>query len=186
MGEAPQARKETIDVTFDELQALDGAALVEGILAHPQTEDAVYACLDRLAAEPALAALLRSKAPSWFLSTVDLWLGRRKLAFAGTTIDELCALATARARLRDADFPEVSAKDLVWQRSGYCATGAFLERDGGERGWTVDVEERDVGPAEVIHESEWRIRLRGRGWKLLIAYDATGSLLPKTWEESDG
>jgi hypothetical protein len=158
-------------------------ALCEAIAHHIVADEAVYDVLPQLQAEPELAALLLSAVSEWQASSLRTWLARRLLAPDPTTVAAFCALASERARRHDPGFPAADASRLVITSHWFAGERWTSDQRQDGIGWVLHIEDRDIGPAEAIHEDEWTAVAHGAGWALRVHRLAAGSLATKCYEE---
>lgn len=157
--------------------------LCTSLAQHAMGDEAVVWVLPTLQGEPELAQRLCDCMPVYRLPSLRAWLARRWLTPAPATVAEFCALASTRVRRRDPGFPAADPTRLT------SITRWFEgERRGSDQridaiGWVLTVEDRNVGPAEAIHEDEWTAEAHGAGWGLRIYYFATRGLITKCYEE---
>lgn len=158
--------------------------VIDHLCRHCSADERIYGLLPRLQATPALAAALHAALPAWRAAELRTWLGRTVLTPDAPSAEAFLALASARARLRDPAFPVADPTRLVHEPVGFCCYAyRSVQRDAAGRGWSLHLEERDVGPAEVIHESEWRATAHGLGGTLEIYRYASGGLLNRLYED---
>ncbi len=160
-------------------------ALGVELATHYTGEQAIYLLLDAIKARPALRAGLLAYAAEHaplLLRSLQQWLVRTVFYCNQKSVAEFCALATERARLIDPTAAEFLETNLSYQ-SWYCAQTGAYEWSDGERGGSLWVESRDVGPAEVIHEDEYRAECWGSGWALRVHYLRSGGLPTVCWAE---
>jgi hypothetical protein len=163
----------------------DWPTLIDHLGRHCSADERIYGLLPRLRATPALTQALLAALPAWSVATLRAWLGRTPLAPDATSAEAFLALASARARLRDPTFPIADPTRLTHEPGGYCCYAYRSDqRDAGGRGWSLYLEERDVGPAEAIHESEWRASAHGLpDGTLRLHRLASGGMLTRMYEE---
>lgn len=176
-------------VSLDVLAAwADDAAtwpqVIDHLGRHCSADERIYGLLPRLQATPALTEALLAALPGWSADALRAWLGRTVLSPDAPSAEAFLALASARARLRDPTFPLADPTRLAHTPVGFCCYAYRSDqRDAAGRGWSLDLEERDVGPAEVIHESEWRATAHGLDGALAVHRFASGGLLTRLYEE---
>lgn len=161
----------------------DWPKVIDHLGRHCSADERIYGLLPQLQATPALTEALLAALPAWSAATLRTWLGRTPLTPDTPSAEAFLALASARARRRDPTFPIADPTRLVHEPGGYCCY-AYRgdQRDAAGRGWSLYLEERDVGPAEVIHESEWRATAHGLGGTLELYRFASGGLLTRLYE----
>lgn len=156
--------------------------LCEALAQHAVTDEALFQVLPTVQAEPELAAQLWAVMPQWRAPSLRAWLARRLLPDPGA-LAAFWALADERARRRDPSFPAVDAVRLVPVARWFAGERLASDQRVEGIGWVLQVEDRDVGPAECIHESEWTAEAHGAGWGLRIHRIASGGLSCKCYEE---
>ena len=173
----------------DQLLALvdqgDSSALGAELARHYTGDEAIYLLLEAIKARPELQAGLQAYATEHaplLLRSLQQCLGRTVFYCTQKSVAEFCALATERARLVDRSSAEFLEANLSYQ-SWYCAQTGSYEWSDGERGGSLWVESRDVGPAEVIHEDEYRAACWGSGWALRVHYLRSGGSPTVCWAE---
>ncbi len=174
--------------SFEQLRAWaarreDWPALCDALEHHGMGDEAVHDLLPVLQTEPELAELLLRGLPDWRAASVRAWLRRRLLPPDLRTVEQFFALATERARRRDPTFPAADGSRLLMTFHWFAGEHRASDQREHGVGWVLDAEDRDVGPAEVIHEDEWTAVAHGQGWGLRIYRLATGSLATKCYEE---
>ncbi|MBK9037229.1 MAG: hypothetical protein IPL61_39305 [Myxococcales bacterium] len=171
---------------IDRLRGLldeDLEGFVARVVASPWFRDVLRGVLPQLQARPDAVAALRARLPDYRQRELTTWLRRTLLPLPTPRgVADFCALATARARRLDPAFPLLDPTALVVTYRGYCAVREELDRRIDGRGWTAAIEDRDVGPAEVIHEVEWRATAHAPTWSLTVEL-AEVSSMPWAWEE---
>lgn len=176
-------------VALEELAAwadreADWPTLIDHLGRHCSADDRIYGLLPRLQATPALTQALLAALPAWNAAALRTWLGRTVLTPDAPSADAFLALASERARRRAPTFPIADPTRLTHAPGGYCCWAYRSDqRDAAGRGWSLYLEERDVGPAEAIHESEWRATAHGLGGALEIYRFASGGMLTRLYEE---
>ena len=71
------------------------------------------------------------------------------------TLESFCALANKTIVEYFPHFPKLSPNILTEYKSYSVASVRSGEKIIGQIGWSLVIEERDIGPAEVIHEEDW-------------------------------
>jgi len=103
----------------------------------------------------ALWEQVKSKIPNHKQRNIEKWLPRKLLTLKKDSVAAFCQLANQAIKEHFDDFPQLQPSILT-EFSGY---GVGSTRSGKAItdgiGWSLEVEARDVGPAEVIHEEEW-------------------------------
>lgn len=118
--------------------------------------------LGLLQSRPDLFDALRAKLPAYRRDLPDVWGPRTLWSEARINHEAFVQKANDVARTLDPSFPTLELKlDSLW--TGYCATGRGHDARVEGRGWKLDVDERDVGPAEVFHEEDWLAVAHGLG-----------------------
>lgn len=162
--------------------ARDVDALVAALDQHYSAEASVYGLTRALQADPAFTEALRARVSPWVAQLLDRWLARTLYDHAVKTRGEFLALATRLAKELDASLPGFEAQPLT-EEYGYCSCVASWRWSDVGREMTLMMESRDVGPAEVIHEEEWRAEYRSPAGHRRLCYDASGTMPVMCWEE---
>lgn len=98
------------------------------------------------------------------------------------TLAAFCEVATARARRVEPLFDELTEAGLEVTSRWYAGWIRSFDARRAGRGWVLEVEERDVGPAETIQQHEWIATAHGEGWTLRITrFDDIGHRV-RLWE----
>lgn len=172
----------SLDALRAMLAARDVDALAAALDQHYSAEASIYGLTRALQADRALAEALRARVSSWPAQLLDRWLARTLYDDVVKTRGEFLALATRLARELDASLPDFEAQPLT-EDYGYCSCVASWQWSDGAREATLMLESRDVGPAEVIHEEEWRAAYRSPAGHRRLCYDASGTMPVMCWEE---
>lgn len=159
----------------------DVPAFVAALGEHVWFETLLLGVLPLIQQRPEVVSALRAGLPEYRQKELTVWLGRRLLA-SPRTLEAFCALATARARVIDPAFPSLDLAGLVETYRFYCGYRTALDTRANGRGWTLDCESRDVGPAECIHEEDWVATAHGAGSPLAIVCERRSESVI-AWEE---
>lgn len=158
-------------------------ALAEALANHPDADEALYALLPRLQEQHGLPEYLLQALPPHRAAGLQQWLPRRLLTLPEQTLDAFCALATTRARLRDARYAPLDPRGLV----ATVSAPNFLRRSLDQRvdgaGWLLSTEASARGPADQIEEESWLAIAHGRRFELEVGRVASSGLATRVWEE---
>jgi hypothetical protein len=169
---SPLRMSRTVEDEVSRLHALlehDVPAFVAALGEHVWFERLLLGVLALVQQRPDVVSALRAGLSNQRQEELTLWLGRRLLPLPSPhTLEDFCALATARAQVLDPSFPALDPAGLVETTRFYCGYRTALDTRANGRGWTLDCESRDVGPAECIHEEDWVATAHGAGSPLVI------------------
>lgn len=130
--------------------------------------------------QPELWKKVAAKTPGHIKSGITRFLPHKILHLDNHVIPAFCELANKEVQVFYPDFPELTPAILT-EREGYYV-GETLE--GSEVvdgiGWSMKVDRRDIGPAEVIHEEEWHAAAHHPDLTIHI-YREEKSYFPKVW-----
>ena len=85
------------------------------------------------------------------------------------TLTAFCALATKKAREKDASFPALRPSGLVLVETWYADTVHESDQRSGGRGWLLRVELRHLGPGDTVEQEEWTAIAEGLGVPLEVS-----------------
>jgi hypothetical protein len=160
----------------------DREAFAEQLATNPWFESTLVTFIGALQADAKLAATTRAQLPSYRVETFDTWMRRRLLPLTTLDMPRFCELASAVARARDPAFPGLSAEGLTYVETWYCAGRKHHDARVDGRGWVFDVVDEDVGPAEAIHQEQWRADAHGDGWVVSVCLESSSSTV-HVWVE---
>lgn len=154
------------------------------LASHYSQDQAIYLLLGPLKDHPevlrSLVAYAEGEKPS-LAHSLRQWLARTPFYCETKSLEEFCTQATELARGNDAEFTAFSVEKLSYQ-CHYCAQTGYYEWGNGARGASLWVESRDVGPAEAIHEDEYRASYWGAGWSRTLYYLRSFGMGAVCWE----
>lgn len=160
----------------------DLPALLEYLYRHPRFRPELWKVLPALQERPGALDTLRAGLREYQHGWIDEFRHRTVLTGERPTVESFCELATERARRRDPSFPAVTHEDLETKAHGPYGRHRVQDTRVDGRGWVLEVEERDEGPAEAVHVDEWAARAYGDGWAMAVRYDTTSGDV-WVWEE---
>lgn len=166
------------------VDARDVDALAAALDQHYSAEASVYGLTRSLQADRVFAEALRARVTPSVAQLLDRWLARALYDHAVKSRGDFLALATRLAKDLDASLPGFEAQPLT-EEYGYCSCVASWRWSDGAREAALVLESRDVGPAEVIHEEEWRAEYRSPAGHRRLCYDASGTMPVMCWEERE-
>ncbi len=131
---------------------------------------------------PEIWAEVKTKIPSFKADDIIKHLSHSILFLQNRTIEGFCEMVNQKTAELDKEFPLLSPEILKRDESAYFYTTLGNSVINGI-GWTFFTESRDVGPAEVIHEEEWRATAHHPNYSLKFEYQESGGMIPKMWME---
>jgi hypothetical protein len=132
---------------------------------------------------PEIWNLVGPNIPSHIKSGITKWMPHTLLELNPYSIYSFCKLANKKVKEYFPDFPKLNQQILTEDHDfgyGYARSGKSVI-DG--IGWSLDIESRDVGPAEVVHEEEWKAIAYHPDFLIKIELLDTGGYFPKIWLE---
>lgn len=130
---------------------------------------------------PKLWKTIQQKIPPHIAQQILMWLPFTILELDPATIDSFCALANKKVWEYFPNFPILDVQLLTKHESYYyCSIKSGREVVDGI-GWSLYIESKDVGPAEVIHEEIWRAIAQHPDFSIKIERTESTGTLPNIW-----
>jgi len=131
---------------------------------------------------PEIWAAVLAKIPDFKAQDILKYMPHSILFLQNNTLAGFCDLVDMETAKIFKDFPSLIHETLKRDKSAYFYTTVGDSIIDGI-GWTVFTESRDVGPAEAIHEEEWRATAHHPDFLLKFEYQESGGTIPKMWME---
>jgi hypothetical protein len=132
---------------------------------------------------PDIWEAVKSKIPKFKADDIVRFLPHRILFLKNSSISAFCDLVNKLTPEYFKDFPLLSEAILTESENHFCCLSRRGNTLKDNFGWTFFAESRDVGPAEVIHEEEWRATAQNGDSCLKFEYFESGGTIPKMWME---
>ena len=126
---------------------------------------------------------IQAEIPSFRKERINQTMHYKVLELKDNSVGGFCALATEAVLEYLPDFPILSPDILTDSQDYYYVytqRGSSLV-DG--IGWSLFIESRDEGPAEVIHIEEWIATAHHPDFDIKIMHNESNGMFPKTWLE---
>lgn len=130
---------------------------------------------------PSLWEQVQQYIPAHRKNNIQKWLSYHILELEDRSIPAFCQLATKTVQAYLPDFPILSPSILTEHQGYYCASVRSGKQIENNIGWSLTIEARDIGPAEVIHEEEWIAVAHHPNGLFKVEYHESGSSFPRTW-----
>lgn len=98
---------------------------------------------------------VKPKIPAYRKRAIENWMPYIILELDFPTLDSFCELANQKVAEYFPDFPKLSPEILTEYKGYSVASVRSGKRIIDNVGWSLVINERDIGPAEAIHEEDW-------------------------------
>ncbi|MCP4443586.1 MAG: hypothetical protein GY810_32180 [Aureispira sp.] len=131
---------------------------------------------------PELWKEVKPQIPSYFRGEITKWLPKTVLGLQNPTIPSFCELANKEIKKYFTDFPKLEPSILTEQHGyGYASTRKGNNIIDGI-GWSFQIDEADIGPAETIHKEDWIAKAHHPDFIIKIQVNLDDRF-PKVWLE---